>query len=57
MNIKYLCFIVLLTGCSLNEFPAIEGKAAKICIDAGLVPDTHMKPYRCVITDDDQRLK
>lgn len=51
--------VSLLAGCGPAKpmFPQIEAKAAKICIDAGLVPDSHGRPYRCYISDDDARLK
>lgn len=49
--------LMSLAACSANVFPPVEAKAAKICLDAGLVPDTHGFPYRCYIAVDDERLK
>jgi hypothetical protein len=49
--------VIGIGGCDRPQFPLIEGKAAKICIDAGLVPDTHEKPYRCYIDENDSRLR
>lgn len=55
--ILLMALIASISGCDdRDKFPPIESKAAKICIDAGLVPDSHQKPYRCYIADDDPRL-
>lgn len=34
-----------------------ELKASRVCTEAGLIPDTRSKPYRCVFSDNDPRLK
>lgn len=59
-KLLFIISILILTACDSHpyeDFPPIERKAAKICLDADLVPDTHGTPYRCVISNNDPRLK
>ena len=56
--VAFVCAVI--AGCDDTPrpmYPESEVKAAKICAEAGLVPDTHGRPYRCIFSDNDSRLK